>query len=42
MKIYKKVITLAPMAALSTSLLFSPSMTFAAEKQEPIRFCCKV
>ncbi|GAB6523908.1 hypothetical protein [Bacillus cereus] len=37
MKIYKKVITLAPMAALSTSLLFSPSMTFAAEKQEPIK-----
>ncbi|MEK4677532.1 MULTISPECIES: hypothetical protein [Bacillus] len=35
MKIYKKLATLAPMAVLGSSLLLSPSMTFAAEKQEP-------
>lgn len=37
MQVYKKLATLAPMAALGTSLLLSPSMTFAAEKHEPIK-----
>ncbi|MEK4677536.1 MULTISPECIES: hypothetical protein [Bacillus] len=37
MKIHKKLATLAPMAVLGSSLLLSPSMTFAAEKQEPIK-----
>ncbi|MHB0803054.1 ETX/MTX2 family pore-forming toxin, partial [Bacillus thuringiensis] len=31
MKIYKKIATIAPIAALSTSILCSPAMTFAAE-----------
>lgn len=32
MKAYKKLATLAPVAVLSTSILFSPAMTFAAEQ----------
>ncbi|MGR5864891.1 ETX/MTX2 family pore-forming toxin [Bacillus cereus] len=33
MKAYKKVATIVPIAILSTSVLFSPVMTFAAEKK---------
>lgn len=36
MKTYKKLATLAPIAVLSTSILFSPAMTFAAEKTTSI------
>ncbi|HFF3743114.1 ETX/MTX2 family pore-forming toxin [Bacillus cereus] len=36
MKTYKKLATLAPIAVLSTSILFSPTMTFAAEKTTSI------
>lgn len=32
MKAYKKIATIVPVAVLSTSVLFSPVMTFAAEK----------
>lgn len=34
MKMYKKIATIAPIAVLSTSVLFSPAMSFAAEKHE--------
>ncbi|WP_144641429.1 hypothetical protein [Bacillus cereus] len=37
MRVYKKLATLAPIAALSTSILCSPAMTFAAEKESTVK-----
>ncbi|MEJ9181571.1 hypothetical protein P4403_24325 [Bacillus thuringiensis] len=37
MRVYKQLATLAPIAALSTSILCSAAMTFAAEKESTVK-----